>query len=419
MSMRIEGQLSLDGAGWRAGLESAESSLKSFIGSAVGIATVTAGFQKALEAAVEFSNEIKDGAETLGITNKAYQEFAYAAAAGGSSMELFMSAMSRLAKTQEDAKEKAGGARDALASLGVTIDDVREKTPTEIFEQIAESIQKTGINSKVTADLLEVFGKSGAKLIPMMNDLSQFKGMASLVTDNDIARVVELSNKFNALKQDLKSMATTLVAAGSQPIDFLEKFVGDHSGEVAAIEKMKDKLRRQRAERGLDTETGKPVSQSGKSAKAEEADAKAAAEIEKKIAAEKEKTRQKGLTPEEKRQEALQKIADLEKEIQDIKARGGSKASIAERQLSIAQLEGDIAGMPKEKVKGGKLNPSSDSLTSVGNFLGAGTGNTINSINQRQLEVARQQLKATQENKTAIEGVKTAVEKSSVGFPHH
>lgn len=410
MSLKLESELRLDGAGFERGLEKATESVKEFVSRAVGIAAVSEAFLKAAEVAKEFANEVKDGADILGVTTDAYQKYAQAAAAGGTEMQTFMGAMDRLAKNQEDAKAGTEKAQQAFADFGLTMDDVREKTPTELFNAIAESIEKTGVNSKVTANLLELLGRSGSKLVPMMQDLKD-AATKPVVNKEDLETVDALGKKFNSVKQELKGAVTTLAAQVASPVGFLSKFYEIAGGDQSAgIRRLSEKLQRQRADRGLDVETGKPLAESsGKSEAAAQRDAEAAGEINKKIQAEDEKRRQMGLSPELKRLELLRKIEDVEIGITQAKEKGASLSAIAERKLNLSQLKTELAAVKITTPKASA--PRGDSLLSVGNFLGGRGAASISQIAQKQLE---QSLKQTKHQENMAGFLKTISQKKGL-----
>lgn len=409
MSTKIESTLLLDGAGFERGLEKATESVKEFVSRAVGVTAVSEAFLKAAEIVKEFANEVKDGADILGVTTDAYQRYAQAAAAGGTEMQTFMGAMDRLAKNQEDAKAGTEKAQQAFADFGLTMDDVREKTPTELFNAIAESIEKTGISSKVTANLLELLGRSGSKLVPMMQDLKDVASK-SVVNKEDLETIDALGKKFNSVKQELKGAITTLAAQVADPIKFLSNFYETDRDPSAGIRRLNEMLQRQRADRGLDIETGKPLAESsGKSEAAAQRDAEAAGEINKKIQAEDEKRRQMGLSPELKRLELLRKIEDVEIGITEAKEKGASLSAIAERQLNLSQLKTELAAVKITTPKASA--PRGDSLLSVGNFLGGRGAASISQIAQKQLE---QSLKQTKHQENMAGFLKTISQKKGL-----
>jgi uncharacterized phage infection (PIP) family protein YhgE len=111
-------------------------------------------------------------AQSAGLQVDAYGRLAFAAEQNDVAAEAFGAAMSKLNKAIGEA---AGGSKEAkakFAALGVSITDARGKLkPTEVIVQdLAEAFSKMPDGVKKSAAAIGLLGKSGASLIPFLNE---------------------------------------------------------------------------------------------------------------------------------------------------------------------------------------------------------------------------------------------------------
>src|SRR6266705_3835645 len=120
------------------------------------------------EQIMSMGKALKDTAERLGVTTDQVQALNYAAQEAGSDLEHVANGLDKLAKAKETVLE-GGAAGEKLVQVfsdfGISIEQIRSASPIELFEAIGQSIDKTGVSSKVTADSLSLMGKSGSHLI--------------------------------------------------------------------------------------------------------------------------------------------------------------------------------------------------------------------------------------------------------------
>jgi hypothetical protein len=123
-----------------------------------------------VESTVQAGVAAKHTAEQLGETTDAVQELGYAADVTGASAESVNLAMRRLAMGMEHARKTGSGPLvDAMQSLHVSFDSVRNKSPDQVLEALADGFQKAGPHVNKTAIAMELFGRQGAQLVPLLN----------------------------------------------------------------------------------------------------------------------------------------------------------------------------------------------------------------------------------------------------------
>jgi len=161
------------------GVESFKSTLKE-LGE-----TVLGAF--AIEKVVDFTREILESADVLAKQSQALsvsasdlQGWQWAAKLSGSSAEEFSSAFTKFNKNVAEAGKGTGPAADAFKALGVSIKDSTGKAgePIELLDGVADALAGMQDPAKRTEAIMALFGKSGAKLLPLFQEGSA--GIAKL-----------------------------------------------------------------------------------------------------------------------------------------------------------------------------------------------------------------------------------------------
>jgi hypothetical protein len=134
--------------------------------------TVAAAF--AVEKIVEFTHELLEEADALAkqsialsVSASQLQGWQFAAKLSGSSAEEFNSAFTKFNKNVAEAGKGAGPAADALKALGITTDQLKNKAPIELLDGVADGLVAMQDPAKRTQTIMALFGKSGARLLPL------------------------------------------------------------------------------------------------------------------------------------------------------------------------------------------------------------------------------------------------------------
>lgn len=133
-------------------------------GFGVGLSAV--GLASLVKDTADFNDEIGDLAQQLGTTTERLSALKFAADIEGVFGELQV-AMQRVAKASEEAADGSKSAQEAFAKL--KIDPTQFKDTGALFEAIAEELSKLPDGAQKTGIAMDLLGKSGAKLIPLIN----------------------------------------------------------------------------------------------------------------------------------------------------------------------------------------------------------------------------------------------------------
>jgi hypothetical protein len=164
-------------------LRNAQKQLTEFGSSLLGIGTKVAAAGAAIvggltAAVVHFANigsELNDLSARTGISTTALVELGYAAEQTGTDMETLEGGIGKMQKNLGGIGPESKKAKEALAAMGIAIDNLMGLAPEDQFQAIAERIGSIPDPSRKAAAAMAVFGKSGTALIPMMEDIQALR----------------------------------------------------------------------------------------------------------------------------------------------------------------------------------------------------------------------------------------------------
>ncbi len=212
-----------------AGLDQSFSRLKTGVGSLksamgtlapaiAGVASV-AGAGALVNSLVNMGDEIGKGANRLGIGTTAYQEYGFAARRSGADMNTVETAFKRMSTVIVEGSNKT---KDTMLNMGVILEDLAGKKPEEQFEILGKAIAGIKDPTQRSAAAVELFGRAGVMLIPMLKDLDSLKQEAhdfgTIMEDSAVKSAEQFKDSMENLEMSIKSMI-----ANSGLIDWLGK----------------------------------------------------------------------------------------------------------------------------------------------------------------------------------------------------
>ena len=174
----------------------AEKALKEFektatqwgktIAGAATVATVALGYM--VKQSIDTMDSMYKLAQTTGTTVEELSGLAYAAQLAGTNQEQLGSGLVKLAKNMSEARQAAGDTRTAFEALGISVGSLETATVKDTLLTIAEKFEGYADGVNKTALATALFGKSGAELIPFLNQGAD--GIAELVKEAERLGVV-------------------------------------------------------------------------------------------------------------------------------------------------------------------------------------------------------------------------------------
>lgn len=205
------------------GLTSAEQALMRF-GARIGAvgasmaAFAAAGLGSLTGMAMKFAtfgDEIGDAMAKTGVSAEWLQVFDVAAQKADMSLGQIVASINKMQRGLFNGKISKG-----VAMIGLSLEDLKTKTPEQAFLAIGDALSKIQDPTRRAAAAIEIFGRSGAQLLPVFEDgaaglLDTFNKLSegALLDDKDIAAAGKLDDEIVLLKASLAQLARIIGAA--------------------------------------------------------------------------------------------------------------------------------------------------------------------------------------------------------------
>ena len=200
MGAELKIKISGDGSGWAQALNTAKQQAATFSsglagkvqsGFANGILGVLPGLQGKIAALFDPSaileklsqlqdraKQVKLGSIRSQLSTDEFQKIDKTLQSVGLDASTAVNAIKHIASAQDDVKNGSlDGTKNtaklvhAYAQLGVTLDDINNKTPQQLFKQIADSMKDVAESGKVTGEqmgaIVDIFGRGAMEMLPV------------------------------------------------------------------------------------------------------------------------------------------------------------------------------------------------------------------------------------------------------------
>ena len=188
-------------------------------GAGVGAGTALFGVGQMV---ADYAGSVNDMSEATGVSIEGWQQMTYAAKMSGIEQEKLATSLVKFDKQITSAAAGSKTAGQAFSDLGISLKDAEGnvRAPNEIFKDVAEVFARTENGATKTALACEFFGKSGAELMPMLNEgkeglngLYDAAARTGNVMSNDAIRACdEYGKKMDAVKLQAKGVGLALGA---------------------------------------------------------------------------------------------------------------------------------------------------------------------------------------------------------------
>lgn len=213
-----------DEASWKRGNE--------LIGGVKQALAFFAGYQvikqitSVISATVELGGHLDDLRQKTGLSATSLQEWGYAAKLGGSDMDSFAASTGKFARVLKEASEGSEDANKALRAAGLTSQAVTaalkggdglDAALTEVAAKFADMPD----GPEKTALAMNVFGKSGAELIPTLNQgaeglrelREEAEALGVVMGDETVDAADKLGDNIDKLKMSTRGLLNSAVSA--------------------------------------------------------------------------------------------------------------------------------------------------------------------------------------------------------------
>lgn len=211
------------GQNLKKGFDMAKGAAIAFVG-----AIVIDKMVQAVTQGLEYASSLGEVAQQLGVTTDALQEYRFAATQVGLSQEEMDQALAQLTRRAGEAANGTKAQAAAFEKLGVSVTDANgAMVPTgDLIPKIADAMLKIENPAQRAAILMDLFGKSGQKLEPLLSEgsrgIEEFKRRAhelGIVLESSLIRQAdEAADRVSELKQQLNVNISAAVARNANAI---------------------------------------------------------------------------------------------------------------------------------------------------------------------------------------------------------
>ena len=227
--------LGLDSAQFTTGMKTAQTGLQRFAGIAkagalaIGTAMVAAGgaMAMAMKGVIDRADQMYEASQALGVTVEDLSRLQYAAELSGVSAENLEKSIRKLSVGLYDASQSATGpAATAFRAIGISATDAAGniRPAIDVIGDLAARFETLPDGAEKTALAIKVFGRSGADMIPMLNEgeaglkaMYEEAEQLGIVLDTETAAAAERFNDNLTRLGKVQDGIVTKVTAGMLP----------------------------------------------------------------------------------------------------------------------------------------------------------------------------------------------------------
>jgi len=181
---------------------------------------MTAGLFKVAQDTANVGDAAAKTAKQVGLTAESWQEYEHAANLSGVAGAELISGLGRLARNVRDASEGTGQAADVLKELDINAKkaDGTLRETDEIVEELADRVSKMPDSFQKTALMMDLFGRSGTSLIPMLNSggegirkmRREARDLGVVLSNEAAAKSEEFNDSLFRVRQIVKGLRNTI-----------------------------------------------------------------------------------------------------------------------------------------------------------------------------------------------------------------
>lgn len=173
---------------------------------AVAIASISAFVKQTVSAAAN----LDDLAEKTGASVEELSKLEQQARISGTEIGTVETALVRLAKGLNGTDEESKKTTRALAALGLEASRLRNLDTAEALRIVAARLNEFRDGAGKTALAMDLFGRSGAQVLPFLKDLANDQALAARVTAEQAAKSEELEKGIRRLANEFRVAAQEL-----------------------------------------------------------------------------------------------------------------------------------------------------------------------------------------------------------------
>jgi hypothetical protein len=202
---------------------------------ALGVALSVDALVGQANAAIGALADLDDMAQKTGSSVENLSKLGQVAAMTGTDFGAVDAAIVKLAKNLTEVDEKGSKTSKALQAIGISAKDIKNQDPAQVFVDIANKLQNYEDGAGKVALAQELMGKSGAQLLPYMNDVAENIDKFTGATTGAAQAASQYQDDLGRMKVKYDQMVVSIVSAAlPATIDFMGA-MSDVSNEVNGV----------------------------------------------------------------------------------------------------------------------------------------------------------------------------------------
>jgi len=215
------------------------------LGLAIGGVAAIHQMRSFVSETIRIGDNFDKTAQQVGLTTRELQAFSHAAELGGVDSAAFANGMGQLQRKAYDASTGLKEAQDAFEALGISVTDSsgQLKSGSQLLNEVADGLQNTENSTTRTALSMELMGRSGRRLLPMLTGGSE--GLASMTAELEelgggaseqmIRQSVELTDTLTRFRVRLLSIRSALAVRFLPMIERAVLWMGTFSEKITEL----------------------------------------------------------------------------------------------------------------------------------------------------------------------------------------
>ena len=199
----------------------------------------------------ETGERLEAMAAKTGISVEALSALDFAAGQTGTNLDAIAGGVKKMQKFLEGGADGSAKAAEELAKLGLTLDDLRGKSPDQQFEMLAAKIAALPSAAQRTATAMAIFGKSATDLLPLMRQgaggiealMARAKELGLVISGEEAANARAFHDKLEELWAVIRKvgfdiggvvipMLTSFANKVEKTVGEVTKWVKEHKGAI-------------------------------------------------------------------------------------------------------------------------------------------------------------------------------------------
>lgn len=190
---------------------------------AVGVALSVDALVGMANEAIDALADLDDMAQKTGSSIETLSRLGQLASATGADFGAVDGALVRLSKGLVSVDDEGSKVRKALTALGMSTKDLKNQDPSATFIEISKRLQDYGDGAGKVALINDLLGKSGAELLPYMNDVSDHLDRFTGVSAEAAQAASNYQDQLGFLRVKQQAFVTQIV---SEALPAMVDFVG-------------------------------------------------------------------------------------------------------------------------------------------------------------------------------------------------